>query len=347
MTPETMVTTQGLFLLTALFAMDVEAPNQTLTALEGIRVGHHTLVQRPTGVTVVLVEDGAVAGVDVRGSAPGTRETDLLDPISTIEKVHAIVLSGGSAFGLDSASGVVRYLEEMGIGYDVGVARIPIVPAAILFDLRIGDPKVRPDAHSGYLAARAASNLPVEEGNVGAGAGATVGKFLGIERGMKGGIGSFAITRADGLKVAAMVAVNSLGDVIDPRTGDLLAGARNVDGSRMIDLRDALLETPARENGPWENTTIGIVATNAVLTKAEAKKMAQMAHNGIARAIYPAHTPHDGDTLFALATGIHPGETDLTIVGALAADAVAQSIVRAVKAAESLDGFPAARDLRN
>ena len=347
MMPETTVTTQVLFLLTALFAMDVEAPNQTLTALEGVKVGHHTLAQRPTGVTVVLVENGAVAGVEVRGSAPGTRETDLLNPINTIEKVHAIVLSGGSAFGLDSASGVMRYLEEMGIGYDVGVARVPIVPAAILFDLRIGDPKVRPDAHSGYLATRAASDRPVEEGNVGAGAGATVGKMLGIERAMKGGIGSFAITRSDGLKVAALVAVNSLGDVIDPRSSNLLAGARSVDGSRMIDVRDALWETPVREKGPSENTTIGIVATNAVLTKAQVNKVAQMAHNGIARAIYPAHTPHDGDTLFALATGIYPGETDLTLIGALAADAVAQAIVRAVEAAESLEGFPAARDLRD
>ena len=347
MMPETTVTTQVLFLLNALFAMDVEAPNQTLTAIEGVKVGHHTLAQRPTGVTVVLVENGAVAGVEVRGSAPGTRETDLLNPINTIEKVHAIVLSGGSAFGLDSASGVMRCLEEMGIGYDVGVARVPIVPAAILFDLRIGDPKVRPDAHSGYLATRAASDRPVEEGNVGAGAGATVGKMLGIERAMKGGIGSFAITRSDGLKVAALVAVNSLGDVIDPRSSNLLAGARSVDGSRMIDVRDALLETPVREKGPLENTTIGIVATNAVLTKVQVNKVAQMAHNGIARAIYPAHTPHDGDTLFALATGIHPGETDLTLIGALAADAVAQAIVRAVEAAESLEGFPAARDLRD
>jgi L-aminopeptidase/D-esterase-like protein len=293
------------------------------------------------------VKNGAVAGVEVRGSAPGTRETDLLNPINTVEKVHAIVLSGGSAFGLDSASGVVRYLEEKGIGYDVGVARVPIVPAAILFDLRIGDPGIRPDAHSGYLAAQAASNLPIKEGNVGAGAGATVGKIHGPDRAMKGGIGSFAIVREDGLKVGALVAVNSLGDIIEPRSGKLLAGARSMDGSRMVDLRETIWKSLIRENVLSGNTTIGIVATNANLTKAQVNKLAQMAHNGIARAVYPAHTPHDGDTLFALATGLYLGEADLTLIGTLAANAVAQSIVRAVSAAEGLPGYPSAHDLHD
>ena len=336
-----------ILLRSAPFVMGADNVNRTLTALDGIEVGHYTLKERLTGVTVVLAEEGVVAGVDVRGSAPGTRETDLLDPVNTVEKIHAVVLSGGSAFGLDSASGVMRYLEERGIGYDVGVARVPIVPAAILFDLRIGDPSIRPNADSGYLAAKAASSVPVEEGNIGAGAGATVGKARGMERAMKGGIGSYAVTLPSGLKVAALVAVNALGDIVDPKSGKVIAGARSADGRDLIDIRLHPWESQKKGTDSIENTTIGVVATNARLTKAQANKIAQMAHDGLARTIYPAHTPHDGDALFALATGRFAGEADLTLIGTLAAEAVAESVVRAVRKATSIPGYPSASDLED
>jgi L-aminopeptidase/D-esterase-like protein len=326
------------------------APPQSdpgLTAVPGLEVGHDTLAERPTGCTVVLARCGAVAGVDVRGGAPGTRETDLLDPSNTVQKVHAVVLTGGSAFGLDAAAGVVRYLEEQGIGFDVGVAKVPIVPAAVLFDLAVGArPDVRPTADSGYRAARAASDRPVAEGNVGAGAGATVGKIAGRARAMKGGLGSASIALPDGLVVAALVAVNAVGDVLDPATGYPIAGVRTDDGRALADARRLLraggFEPLAR---PGENTTIGVVATNAALDKAQARKLAQMAHDGFARAIAPAHTPLDGDTIFALATGALPGEPDLTKIGALSAEVVAEAVVRAVRAAAGLPGLPAARDL--
>ncbi|MBE3131996.1 MAG: P1 family peptidase [Acidobacteria bacterium] len=322
------------------------APVRGLTAVDGIKVGHDTLTQRPTGCTVVLVERGAVAGVDVRGSAPGTRETDLLNPVNTVEQVHAVVLAGGSAFGLDAASGVMRYLEERGIGYDTGVARVPIVPAAVLFDLGVGDdPKVRPTADSGYRAATAASGGPVAEGNVGAGAGATVGKLAGRDRAMKGGIGTAAITLPDGLVVAALVAVNAAGDVIDPATGRVVAGVRTPDGRGLADVRLLLRSGLVTAGRPGDNTTIGVVATNARLTKAQANKVAQMAHDGLARAISPVHTPIDGDTVFALATGTRSEPADVLAIGALAADVMAEAIVRAVRAATSIPGFPAARDL--
>jgi L-aminopeptidase/D-esterase-like protein len=318
-----------------------------LTAVLGLEVGHDTLPERPTGCTVVLARRGAVAGVDVRGGAPGTRETDLLDPSNTVQKVHAVVLTGGSAFGLDAAVGVVRYLEEQGIGFDVGVAKVPIVPAAVLFDLAVGArPDVRPTADSGYRAAQAASDGPVAEGNVGAGAGATVGKIAGRARAMKGGLGSASITLPDGLVVAALVGVNAVGDVLDPATGRVIAGVRTEDGRALADARRLLragsFEPLAR---PGENTTIGVVATNAALDKAQARKLAQMSHDGFARAIAPAHTPLDGDTIFALATGALPGEPDLTKIGALAAEVVAEAVVRAVRAAAGLPGLPAVRDL--
>jgi L-aminopeptidase/D-esterase-like protein len=319
-----------------------------LTRVPGILVGHFTLAERPTGCTVVLTEGGAVAGADVRGGAPGTRETDLLSPVATVESVHAIVLSGGSAFGIDAASGVVRYLEEKSIGFDVGVAKVPIVPAAILFDLGVGGrPDIRPNASCGYEAAKAASNGPVPEGSVGAGAGATVGKLRGRDRAMKGGIGSASIELPSGLIVAALVAVNAVGDVIDPGTGQVVAGVRTEDGRGLADARRLLRESPSRAGGrPGENTTIGVVATNARLTKAQATKVAQMAHDGLARAVYPAHTAFDGDTLFALSVGSWDGPADVSVVGALAAEAVAEAILRGVRAAEGVAGFPAVRDLR-
>jgi L-aminopeptidase/D-esterase-like protein len=297
---------------------------------------------------VILAESGAVAGVDVRGSAPGTRETDLLNPINMVQQVHAIVLTGGSAFGLDSATGVMRYLEERNIGFDTRVAKVPIVPAAVLFDLGVGDAKIRPTADCGYKAAAAASTAPVVEGDVGAGAGATVGKIGGGGRPMKAGIGSAAIVLPDGLVVAALVAVNAAGDVIDPSTGKVVAGARAEDGQSLVDIRrvirsGALRLRPARAG---ENTTIGVVATNAKLTKVQATKMAQMAHDGFARAISPVHTMGDGDTVFALATGTQAtSDADFGTIGALAAEVMADAIVRAATQSAGLPNYPSARSL--
>ncbi|HVS14747.1 MAG TPA: P1 family peptidase [Thermoanaerobaculia bacterium] len=324
------------------------APEGGLTDVAGLEVGHHTLTERPTGCTVILARQGAVASVDVRGGAPGTRETDLLDPVHHVQEVQAIVLSGGSAFGLDSASGVVRYLDEQGIGYQTRVARVPIVPAAILFDLGVGDkPHVRPGADCGYAAAKAASAGPVAEGTVGAGAGATVGKMGGPGRSMKAGIGTASIRLDNGLVVAALVAVNAVGDIIDPATGKVVAGARGEDGRSFIDARTLVRAGGRRAAAPrqGENTTIGVVATNARLTQVQAKKMAMMAHDGYARAISPSHLPSDGDLIFSLATGVFDGEVDAGIVGALAAEVMAEAIVRAATQATGLPGIPAVRDL--
>ncbi|MEM1246521.1 MAG: P1 family peptidase [Acidobacteriota bacterium] len=320
-----------------------------LTAVDGLLVGHSRRQERPTGCTVVLAPDGAVAGVEQRGGAPGTRELGLLDPANTVQEVHAVVLSGGSAFGLDAASGTVRYLEEKDIGFDVGVAKVPIVVGAILFDLRVGDASIRPTADCGYAAARTATANPVAQGNEGAGAGATVGKWLGTERAMKGGLGSASITTADGLTVAALVAVNAVGDVVDPYTGRVVAGVRDADG-RLADARKLMREPPpglpgTAPNEAAQNTTIGVVATNARLDKAQATKFAQMSDDGFARALVPSHTPGDGDTIFALSTGTWNGPPDLRRIGALGAEVVAEAILRAVEAAESLEGLPSATEL--
>ncbi len=317
-----------------------------LTAVEGLEVGHAEMPGRPTGCTVVLAGQGAVGGVDVRGSAPGTRETDLLNPINTVEKVNAIVLTGGSAFGLDSATGVMRYLEEHGFGFETGFGKVPIVPAAVLFDLSVGDPKIRPNADCGYRAASAASSGPVAEGNVGAGAGATVGKLAGAARAMRGGLGTASITTPAGLTVAALVAVNAVGDIIDPSTGRVIAGVRTPDGKGLADARTLIRAGALTRSAAFgRNTTIGVVATNAQLTKAQATKMAQMAQDGLARAISPVHTPLDGDTIFALATGSRPGAPDMVTVGALAADVVSEAILRAVRAAKGIPGFPSAAEM--
>ena len=322
------------------------AANSTITAVPGIRVGHHTLTERPTGCTVVLVDGDAVGGVSQRGGAPGTRETDLLDPLNMVDKVNAVVLSGGSAFGLDAASGVVRWLEERGVGWPTTAGRVPIVTGAILFDLGVGgNARIRPTADCGYRAAQAASDRPSTEGSIGAGAGATIGKFGG-GRPMKAGIGSAAIRLPDGLIVAAIVAVNAVGDVIDPATGRVVAGVRGTDG-RLADAR--LLLRSGQGNArpqPGENTTIGVVATNARLTKAQANRMALMADDGFARAIYPSHTEADGDTIFALATNRWDGSPSMTAIGALAADAMAQAVVRAATQATGLPDIPAAGDLK-
>jgi L-aminopeptidase/D-esterase-like protein len=317
-----------------------------ITAVPGIRVGHFTLPGGLTGCSVVLADgEGAVGGVSQRGGAPGTRETDLLDPLNLVERVNAVVLSGGSAFGLDAAQGVVKFLEEKNIGYKTNAGVVPIVPAAILFDLGFGGNKTRPTADCGYKAAGAATDGRVAEGNVGAGAGATVGKIGGGRKPMKGGIGSAAIVLPDGLIVGAIVAVNAVGDIVDPATGTVIAGARNADG-KLADARK-VLRAGARATPPraGEHTTIAIVATNAKLTKAQASRMALMADDGLARALYPSHTLGDGDTVFALATGGWNGNADVSTVGALGADVLSEAIVRAAVMAKGLGGVAAAADI--
>jgi L-aminopeptidase/D-esterase-like protein len=318
--------------------------NETLTAVPGIRVGHATDREGLTGCTVVLCERGAVAGVDQRGGAPGTRETDLLRPLHLVEEAHAVLLTGGSAFGLAAADGVMRYLEARGVGFDAGAARVPIVPAAVLFDLALGDPEARPDAAMGEAACRAASADPVEAGNVGAGTGATVGKILGPKRAMKAGIGSAAVRLGGGLVVGALMAVNALGDVVRPCSGEILAGARRIGSDAPADTLATMRSLVGKAALHFaSNTVIGLVATNARLSKAEANKVAQMAQDGIARAVRPAHTMFDGDTLFALATGAKGA--DVNLVGAYGAEVVAQAIVAAVEAATGAGGLPAWRDL--
>jgi L-aminopeptidase/D-esterase-like protein len=321
-------------------------PQGSLTDVPGLRVGHFTSSERPTGCTVVLAEAGATAGVDVRGGGPGSRETDLLRPEMSVEQIHAVVFSGGSAFGLAAADGVMRFLEEREIGYRTGSGVVPIVPAAILFDLGIGGARPRPDATAGYKAAEAATPGPVAQGNVGAGAGATVGKMFGRQRAMKGGLGSASLKLPDGLVIGALAVVNAIGDVVDPDSGAILAGARSEDGKSFADsqaaLRRGVAFGPVR---PAQNTTLGIVAANVDWTKAQAAKAAQMAHDGLARAIRPAHMPFDGDTVFALGTGGRRVDGGLLgRVGALAADVLAQAVVAAILHAESIESFPAHRD---
>ena len=328
--------------------------NNAITDVPGIKVGHVTNKEALTGCTVVLCEDGATGGVDQRGGAPGTRETDSMQPMHLVQKAHAIVLAGGSAFGLEAATGVVRYLEERGIGYDTQVAKVPIVPAAILFDLGIGDANVRPDAAMGYAACQAANEGSVAEGNVGAGTGATVGKIMGLKQAMKAGLGTASVDLGEGLVVGAIVAVNAFGDVIDPQTGQIIAGARSLDGTGFANTLAVMKSLVGKsipstgsghrlEFGGPRDTVIGVVATNAQLNKEEANKVAQMAHDGLARTVRPAHTMLDGDTLFALAIG--SVEADVNTVGAYAAEVVAEAIVRAVKTAEGVAGLPAWQDL--
>ncbi|HKZ68986.1 MAG TPA: P1 family peptidase [Anaerolineales bacterium] len=314
----------------------------SLTSIPNIRIGHAQNEEALTGCTVILCEQGAVGGIDQRGGAPGTRETDALHPLHLVEKVHAIVLAGGSAFGLDAASGVVRYLEERGVGFDVRVAKVPIVPAAILFDLGIGSAKIRPDAEMGYQACLNATSDPPAEGNVGAGTGATVGKILGIQHATKSGIGTAAIEIGDGLIVGAIAAVNAFGDVVDPATGQIIAGAWSKEGgfAGSMEVMKRLAGRSILTFARGENTVIGVVATNAQLTKEQTNKVAQMAQDGLARAVRPAHTMLDGDTIFALATG--EKAADVNIVGAFAAEAFAQAIVRAVRMAKPVAGLPAA-----
>ncbi len=320
--------------------------HDAITDVAGLAVGHFTHRARATGCSVVLCPAGAVAGVDVRGGAPGTRETALLAPGNLIDRVHAVLLTGGSAFGLDAAGGVMRWLEERGHGFAVGKACVPIVPAAVLFDLWHGDLSIRPDATAGYAACAAAAQDQPAQGNVGAGAGAAVGQLFGIERAMKGGIGSASI-RVGGVTVAALVAVNATGDVIDPADGAVLAGARTAADSRHLVHSAAALargELPQRLQAGMA-TTIGVVATDAVLDKAQCRKLAGMAHDGLARCIDPIHTAYDGDTLFALATGSSTTPGNLTLIGALAAAVTARAVINAIHHASGQPGLPAARDL--
>ena len=330
------------------------AAHNSITDVPGIRVGHAHDVEAITGCTVVLCPQGAVGGVDQRGGAPGTRETDLLGPMHLVDKVQGVLLTGGSAFGLDAATGVMRFLEEQGAGFDARVAKVPIVPAAVLFDLDIGRADVRPDAAMGYLACQNASKDPPQEGNAGAGMGAKAGIILGMAGAMKSGIGTACHNLGGGAFVGAIIAVNPFGDVIDPMSGEILAGVRPAKlGPMQFGGNGRFADTMAVMGGmagkmalrfaSRGNTLIGVVATNAQLTKEEVNKVAQMAHDGIARAIRPAHTMLDGDTLFALST--EGKSVDVNIVGAYAAEIVAEAIVSAVRAAESLGGLPAARDV--
>lgn len=309
-----------------------------ITDVPGIRVGHDTNLEAGTGCTVVLCDSQFVGGVDVRGGAPATRETDLLRPLHMVDEVNAVLLAGGSAFGLDAAGGVMRYLEEHDIGFDVGVARVPIVPAAAIFDLAVGAAAVRPDAASGYRACEQAQTGPIAQGNAGAGTGATVGKMAGPAFCMKGGLGSASARMDDGTVVGAIVAVNALGDVVDPQTQQIIAGARNLLGGFVA-------------ANPVGNTTIAVVATSAPLTKEQANKIAQMAHNGLALAIRPAHTMFDGDTVFALAqkpAPHHPSEpatwARVSFIGATAAITLARAIANAIRHATALHGIPAATE---
>jgi L-aminopeptidase/D-esterase-like protein len=320
-----------------------------ITDVRGIEVGHAQDEEALTGCTVIICRKGAVAGVDVRGGAPGTRETDLLNPINLVEKVNAIVLAGGSAFGLDAASGVMRYLEEKKIGFNTGVAKVPIVPSAILYDLNLGRADVRPDSAMGYRAAASASSDAPAEGNVGVGTGASVGKMFGLGLAMKAGVGTASINIGGGVTVGALVAVNAWGDVVDPQTNQIVAGLRSGKvGPLRVGKKEHFADTFSMMKSTIgrnilgltsrANTVIGVVATNAKLTKAQATKVAQMAQDGVARTIRPAHTMLDGDVTFALSTGTR--KADVSSVGAFAAEVMAEAIIRAVKTARPVGGLP-------
>jgi L-aminopeptidase/D-esterase-like protein len=323
--------------------------NNAITDVPGIEVGHAQNDDALTGCTVILCRKGAVAGVDVRGGAPGTRETDLLNPINLVEKVHAVMLAGGSAYGLDAASGAMRYLEEHKIGFNTGAARVPIVPAAILYDLSIGRADVRPDAAMGYQACVNASDGAVTEGNAGAGTGASVGKIFGQKQAMKAGLGSASMSVGSGLIVGALAVVNAFGDVVDPKTGGIVAGVRSTKigplqlgapayFANTMELMRSFVGRTVLTFATRANTVLGIVAANVALTKTEMTKVAQMAQDAIARTIRPAHSMLDGDTIFALATG--GKKADVSTVGAFAAEVLAEAIVRAVRMSASAGDLP-------
>ena len=323
-----------------------------ITDVQGIEVGHYTDKSGGTGCTVIVCPEGAVAGVDVRGGAPGTSETDLLGPGNLVGRVHAVVLSGGSVFGLSAATGAMNYLEEQGIGLKRGPLTVPVVPSAILFDLNLISQEIRPGPEAGYAACLNRSNDAVEEGTVGAGTGATVGKALGMERATKGGIGTYSMELPSGTRIGAIVAVNSYGSVVDHRTGEIIGGPRSSDDAKFLDSLDLLLRGGDSQENPLPlNTAIGVVATDAPLNKDQAHYLARVTHDGLALTIRPCHTLLDGDTIFALATGDEraAGKTvsskDLTTLGAAAVEVVARSVLRAVRLAEGLGGVPAVSEL--
>ncbi len=315
--------------------------NTDISNIPGIRIGNAQNNEAGTGCTVIICDDGAIAGVDVRGGAPGTRETDLLNPENLVDEVHGVLLSGGSAFGLDAASGIMEYLEGSGIGFDAGITKVPIVIGAVLFDLEVGNYKIRPDKKMGYEACINSEKMQFYEGNVGAGTGASIGKVLGIKRAMKGGLGSYCF-KAGELYVGAIVAVNSLGDVIDPINNKIIAGALKEDGS-FLDSESFIINSFYSSHAFTGNTTIGAVITNALLNKAQAGKVASMAHNGYARTIRPSHTMYDGDTIFTLSCGKVDG--DVSAVGTLAAKAVEQAVINGVKKAKGAYGLKCSSDL--
>jgi L-aminopeptidase/D-esterase-like protein len=323
--------------------------NNAITDVRGIEVGHAQDNEALTGCTVILCRKGAVGGVDVRGSAPGTRETDLLNPVNLVEKVHAIVLAGGSAFGLDAAGGVMKYLEENNIGFNTGAVKVPIVPAVILYDLNTGRSDVRPDSAMGYSAAASASSDTPAEGNVGAGTGASVGKMFGASLATKSGVGTASVNIGGGVIVGALVAVNTWGDVVDPHTNEIIAGLRSgkvgpmyIGGKGRFANTLEMIKKPVGRSvlglSSRSNTVIGVVATNAKLSKTQATKVAQMAQDGIARTMRPAHSMFDGDTVFALSTGGR--RADVTTVGAFAAEVMVEAILRSVKMADPAGGLP-------
>jgi L-aminopeptidase/D-esterase-like protein len=314
-----------------------------ITDVPGIKVGHYTDLEAATGCTVILCEEGAVAGVDVRGGAPGTRDTDLLNPINVVEKIHAIMLSGGSAFGLNTIGGVQRFLEEKGVGYEMAGVRVPIVPGTVVFDLDVGSAKIRPGLAEGYQACLNAASGPVAQGCVGAGTGAVFGQLKGKRLATKGGLGTASIKTYGDVIVAAVIVVNALGDIFDPETGKLLAGIRREDGKGFDNTIELMKQGYTYLAEPGHNTVVGVVATNALLTKAQATKVAGMAHDGLARAINPSHSMHDGDTIFSLSLG--NCKSDITTVGSMAAEVTRQAILSAVKQAASLDGVPCLNDM--
>lgn len=311
--------------------------------VKGLKVGQAQNTEALTGCTVVICEKGATCGVDVRGAAPGTRETDLLDPVNTVQKVNAVVLSGGSAFGLECTCGVSDYLEENNIGFESGPCKVPIVVGAVLFDLAVGDYKIRPDKKMGYEACLNASETVLNQGNYGAGCGATVGKIKGSEYVTKSGIGSYSIKLDNGIVVSALVAVNALGDVYEE--GKVIAGALDDSKTKVLNSYELMKQGVTKGGFSIDNTTIGIIATNAKLDKAQCKKISQMAHDGYARSIFPIHTPHDGDTIFTMATGEIETGADLTLIGSIAVEVMQKSIINAIKNAKGINGIPSYNDL--
>ena len=323
---------------------DMKKREIAVTEIEGIRIGQAENAEAGTGCTVLLSENGMRAGLDVRGGGPASRETFLLDPMTAAQEIHAIVLGGGSAFGLGAANGVMQYLEEHDIGFDVGVTKVPLVVQSDLFDLTVGDPFVRPDAAMGYEAARRAMEDPnYRDGNYGAGCGATVGKIDGMETCMKTGIGSFAIQIGE-LKIGAVVVLNALGDVFDWKTGRQIAGLLTSDKTSLRSTSDLMKRSyEVKKNKFTDNTTLGVILTNAQFDKSRLCKIAGMAHDGYARSIRPVHTSADGDSIYAVSVGEISADQDL--IGILAAEVVSEAIIRAVENAESAYGFPSAADL--